>query len=151
MDLIKLTYGGNKTFNDKRYGSFRAWQPGDEHLVSPMAAKKLLKFAEFTLSKPATGSEQEPQNGQMPEDAGKDTQSIEDAERAAALAQIEIQKKNQEQEQHTKEGMLLAITTWEKDALKDYAAKYDVNISKSRGLQSIRDEVAGLVELYGVR
>lgn len=153
MDLIKLAYGGTKPFNDKRCGSFRAWQPGDEHLVSHMAAKKLLKYAEFSLAKgkaPKAAADGE-QAKQEPQAADKAAQTQEDAERAAALAQIETQKKAQEQEHNSKEDMLLAIGTWDKDALKDYAAKYEVNINKTRGLQTIREEVAGLVEMYGVR
>lgn len=147
MDLIKLAYGGRKPFNDKRYGSFREWQPGDEHLVSPMAAKKLLKFAEFKAAKPAPATKGEEQKAQQ-----QDAQAQqEEAERAAVIAQVHAQEQAQHQEHQAKEEMLLAISNWDKDQLKEYAAKYDVNINKTRALQSIREEVAGLVEQFGVR
>ena len=152
MDLIKLAYGGRKPFNDKRYGSFREWQPGDEHLVSPMAAKKLLKFAEFKAVptkavKPAPATK-----GEEQKDLQQNAQAQqEEAERAAVIALVHAQEQAQQQEHQAKEEMLLAISNWDKDQLKEYAAKYDVNINKTSALQSIREEVAGLVEQFGVR
>jgi phenylalanyl-tRNA synthetase alpha subunit len=162
MDLIKLAYTGRKPFNDmRRHGSFHVWQPGDERLVSHMAARQLLKYAEFTavVAKPANkaqatkqGDTAETSATSTPADEQQSTaQAEEEAQRAAALAAIEAQKQAAQQEHSIKEGMLLSISTWDKDQLKDYAAKYEVNINKTRGLQSIREEVAGLVEQFGVR
>lgn len=152
MDLIKLTYGGSKPFNDKRCGSFHTWMPKDTKLVSPMAAKKLLKFAEFSVA------QDKDTDALIPADTGMAQQSKEaavqqqeDAERAATLAAMEQQQRAQQQEHNVKEDMLLAIGTWDKDQLKDYASKYEVKINKTRGLQSLREEVAGLVEQFGVR
>lgn len=156
MELMKLAYTGRKPFNDKRHGSFHEWQPGEEKLVSHMAAKKLLKYAEFSIApqKPAKPTKAdkasaEPTDEQHEQD--KDKQAQEDAERTAALANIEQQEQAKKQEYQAKEDMLLAISTWDKDQLKDYAVKYDVTVNKTRALQSIREEVAGLVEQFGVR
>lgn len=153
MELMKLAYTGRKPFNDKRHGSFHEWQPGEEKLVSHMAAKKLLKYAEFSIApqkpaKPAKASA-EPTAEQQEQD--KDKQAQEDAERTAALANIEQQEQAKKQEYQAKEDMLLAISTWDKDQLKDYAFKYDVTVNKTRALQAIREEVSGLVEQFGVR
>lgn len=159
MDLIKLAYTGRKPFNDmRRHGSFHVWQPGDERLVSHMAARKLLKYAEFTevVAKKAKTTKQadtaDTSDTSAPADEQQSTaQADEEAQRAAALAAIEAQKQAAQQEHSIKEGMLLSISTWDKEQLKVYAAKYEVNINKTRGLQSIREEVAGLVEQFGVR
>lgn len=159
MDLIKLAYTGRKPFNDmRRHGSFHVWQPGDERLVSHMAARKLLKYAEFTevAAKKAKTTKQadteDTSDTSAPADEQQSTaQADEEAQRAAALAAFEAQKQAAQQEHNVKEGMLLSISTWDKEQLKDYAAKYEVNINKTRGLQSIREEVAGLVEQFGVR
>lgn len=159
MDLIKLAYTGRKPFNDmRRHGSFHVWQPGDERLVSHMAARKLLKYAEFTevVAKKSKTTKQadttETSATSTPADEQQSTeQADEEAQRAAALAAIEAQKQAAQQEHSIKEGMLLSISTWDKEQLKDYAAKYEVNINKTRALQSIREEVAGLVEQFGVR
>lgn len=156
MELMKLAYTGRKPFNDKRHGSFHEWQPGEEKLVSHMAAKKLLKYAEFSIApqKPAKPTKAdkasaEPTGEQQEQD--KDKRAQEDAERAAALANIEQQEQAKKQEYQAKEDMLLAISTWDKDQLKDYAVKYDVTVNKTRALQAIREEVSGLVEQFGVR
>lgn len=153
MELMKLAYTGRKPFNDKRHGSFHEWQPGEEKLVSHMAAKKLLKYAEFSIApqKPtkADKASAEPTAEQQEQD--KDKQAQEDAERTAALANIEQQEQAKKQEYQAKEDMLLAISTWDKDQLKDYAVKYDVTVNKTRALQAIREEVSGLVEQFGVR
>ena len=156
MELMKLAYTGRKPFNDKRHGSFHEWQPGEEKLVSHMAAKKLLKYAEFSIApqKPAKPTKAdkasaEPTAEQQEQD--KDKQAQEDAERTAALANIEQQEQAIKQEYQAKEDMLLAISTWDKDQLKDYAVKYDVTVNKTRALQAIREEVSGLVDQFGVR
>lgn len=163
MDLIKLAYTGRKPFNDmRRHGSFHVWQPGDERLVSHMAARKLLKYAEFTevVAKKAKTTKQadtaDTSDTSAPavkqQDEQQSTaQADEEAQRAAAYAAIEAQKQAEQQEHNVKEDMLLSISTWDKEQLKDYAAKYEVNINKTRALQSIREEVAGLVEQFGVR
>jgi len=153
MDLIKLAYGGRKNFNDKRCGSMREWKPGDEVLVGAAAAKKLLKHVEFSIvaDKVAkSGKADKPVVDPKKTDETPDT-SKEDAERAAALAVIQQQEQAKKDEHNTKEAMLLAISTWDKDQLKDYAVKYEVSINKSRGLQAIREEVSTLVEQFGVR
>lgn len=153
MDLIKLAYTGRKPFNDmRRHGSFHVWQPGDERLVSHMAARHLLKYVEFTEVVANKADTAETSATSTPADEQQSTaQAEEEAQRAAALAAIEAQKQAAQQEHSIKEGMLLSISTWDKEQLKDYAAKYEVNINKTRSLQSIREEVAGLVEQFGVR
>lgn len=163
MDLIKLAYTGRKPFNDmRRHGSFHVWQPGDERLVSHMAARQLLKYAEFTavVAKPANkaqatkqGDTAETSDTSAPasQEQPTDVQNDEQAQRAAAYAAIEAQQLAAQQEHNAKESMLLSISTWDKDQLKDYAAKYEVKINKTHALQSIREEVAGLVEQFGVR
>lgn len=157
MDLIKLAYTGRKPFNDmRRHGSFHVWQPGDERLVSHMAARQLLKYAEFTeavakQTQPAKQGDTADAGAPASQEQPTGVQNDEQAQRAAAYAAMEAQQLAAQQEHNAKESMLLSISTWDKDQLKDYAAKYEVKINKTHALQSIREEVAGLVEQFGVR
>lgn len=138
MNLIKLAYKGSKAFKDKRHGSHAVWNTGDTKHVTDTAARKLLKYCEFSLVDGDTG-------------AVKAADKPADPYEAAALAKLQEVEAAQQNVDSEKESMLLHISNWDKDQLKTYATKYEVNLNKTRGLQSLRDEVAGLVNMFGVR
>lgn len=180
MKRITYTDTATKPYNDKHHGSFSVWQPGDTKMISADAARKLLKFCEFKLASeaqkvaqaiaaPATPQdpyEKAAQAQQLPAEsdgtAGTATTSATtntevDAAAAAALAQeaamtakLQEEQAKAKQQEDMKEAMLLNVSNWDKDQLKAYAAKYDVNLNKTRALQSLREEVSGLIEVHGV-
>lgn len=171
MDLIRLAYTGSKPYNDKRHGSYTVWQPGDTKLVSATAARKLLKYVEFTkatapegTSAPATAPAvpQDPYEAAALAEAGRGEatqeqitqQALQDqqaSEEAAMLAKLKEQEEADRAQLDEKEAILTHIGTWDKDQLKDYAAKYEAKVNRTHSLQSIREQVTALVETYGVR
>lgn len=72
------------------------------------------------------------------------------AQEAAMTAKLQEEQAKAKQQEDMKEAMLLQVSNWDKEQLKAYAAKYDVNLNKTRALQSLRDEVSGLIEVHGV-
>lgn len=179
MDLIRLAYIGSKPYNDKRHGSYTVWQPGDTKLVSATAARKLLKYVEFTkatapegagtaaaatvatapavpkdpyeaaaLAEAGRGEATQEQIAQQAQQAQQEQQA---SEEAAMLAKLKEQEEADRAQLDEKEAILTHIGTWDKDQLKDYAAKYEAKVNRTHSLQSIREQVTALVETYGVR
>lgn len=171
MDLIRLAYTGSKPYNDKRHGSYTVWQPGDTKLVSATAARKLLKYVEFTKAATPEGAGTAAAAPAVPKDpyeaaalaeAGRGEatqeqitqQALQDqqaSEEAAMLAKLKEQEEADRAQLDEKEAILTHIGTWDKDQLKDYAAKYEAKVNRTHSLQSIREQVTALVETYGVR
>lgn len=139
MDLTRIAYQGRKIYRDKFSGN--TWEPGTAKLVTPDAAKKLLRFAEFAraeAAEPAT----EPQQASTP-----DTST--ELETAMAIEQEAARAK--EQEKQMLESMLLTVQSMDKSALEEYARKYEVDLDKRLGVGKLRAEVATLIEQFGVR
>lgn len=171
MDLIRLAYTGSKPYNDKRHGSYTVWQPGDTKLVSAAAARKLLKYVEFTKATAPEGTSatatapavpQDPYEAAALAEAGRGEATQEQiaqqaqqdqqaSEEAAMLAKLKEQEEADRAQLDEKEAILTHIGTWDKDQLKDYAAKYEAKVNRTHSLQSIREQVTALVETYGVR
>lgn len=176
MDLIRLAYTGSKPYNDKRHGSYTVWQPGDTKLVSATAARKLLKYVEFTKAAAPEGAgtatvatvaaapavPKDPYEAAALAEAGRGEatqeqitqQALQDqqaSEEAAMLAKLKEQEEADRAQLDEKEAILTHIGTWDKDQLKDYAAKYEAKVNRTHSLQSIREQVTALVETYGVR
>lgn len=177
MDLIRLAYTGSKPYNDKRHGSYTVWQPGDTKLVSATAARMLLKYVEFTKATAPEGTSataaaatvatapavpQDPYEAAALAEAGRgeatqeqitqqEQQAQQASEQAAMLAKIKEQEEAERAQLDEKEAILTHIGTWDKDQLKDYAAKYEAKVNRTHSLQNIREQVTALVETYGVR
>lgn len=176
MDLIRLAYAGSKPFNDKRHGSYTVWEPGDTKLVSATAARKLLKYVEFTKATAPEGAgtataatvvtapavPKDPYEAAALAEAGRGEATQEQiaqqaqqeqqaSEEAAMLAKIKEQEEADRAQLDEKEAILTHIGTWDKDQLKDYAAKYETKVNRTHSLQNIREQVTALVETYGVR
>ena len=130
MDLVRLVYTGRKTYHDTASGT--SWQPGAQQMVPDHAARRLLGCVEFERAQPAPQAQAQ-------------------QEEQAALMLAEQAQKAERQESETLEGMLLAVQGMDKQALVDYAAKYEVKLDKRQNLGELRQQVATLVEQYGVR
>ena len=49
------------------------------------------------------------------------------------------------------ESMLLTLDTMDKDALIEYATKYETKLDKRKALTDLRGQVGVLIEQYGAR
>ncbi len=137
MSMTPIKYSGRKPYRD-RTALRMEWQPGDIKRVPENVASALLRYAEF-----ARVEQTLPETTAVPE---LDAQ-IDNEVEAAIVAQTQ-----REQEQRNElAGMMNVIDTMDKDALETYAAKYEVNLDKRRGLDKLRAEVANLIEQFGVR
>jgi hypothetical protein len=130
MDLTRITYNGRKIYRDKFSGN--TWEPGAVKLVTPGAAKNLLRFAEFARA-----------------DAGDSQPS--DAELENAIAIQKDADRAKEQERQVLESMLLTVESMDKSALEEYARKYEVELDKRLGIAKLRAEVSTLIEQFGAR
>jgi hypothetical protein len=130
MDLTRIAYNGRKIYRDKFSGN--TWEPGAVKLVTPGAAKNLLRFAEFARA-----------------DAGDSQPS--DAELENAIAIQKDADRTKEQERQVLEAMLLTVQSMDKSALEEYARKYEVELDKRLGVGKLRAEVSTLIEQFGAR
>ena len=130
MDLTRIAYNGRKIYRDKVSGN--TWEPGAAKLVTPDAAKKLLRFAEFDRA---------------------ESQEIRatDAEVEVATAIQQDNDRTKEQERQVLEAMLLTVQSMDKSALEEYARKYEVELDKRLGVGKLRAEVSTLIEQFGAR
>ena len=128
MKLIVVKYEGKKPYRD-RTPLRNEWEPGDVKRVPERDAKILLRFAEFHRAEEAEATDR-------PEDV-----------EAAIVAQA----KRDNDERNETESMLMLVDTMDKDALDAYALKYEVNLDKRRGLDTLRGEVVSLIEQFGAR
>lgn len=127
MNLTRITYTGKKPYTDRevRY----SWAPGDTKLVPEKAARKLLRFPEFS---PAVGD-------------------VTAAEQEQATVVVELAEQAARDEHNEKEGMLLTVEAMDKGTLQAYAAKYDTKLDGRKSEAAMRAEVAVLIEQFGVR
>ena len=127
MNLTRITYNGHKPYRDRevRY----EWTPGDAKLVPEKAARRLLRFPVFALA----------------------TASATEDETAQATAVVELAKRQERDEHHEKEGLLMTIESMDKNALESYAAKYETHLDKRKSETVLRAQVANLIEQFGVR
>ena len=128
MKLIVVKYEGKKPYRD-RTPLRNEWEPGDVKRVPERDAKILLRFAEFHRAEEAEATDR-------PEDV------------EAAIA---AQAQRENDERNETESMLMLVDTMDKDALDAYALKYEVNLDKRRGLDTLRGEVVSLIEQFGAR
>ena len=135
MDLTRIAYNGRKIYRDKVSGN--TWEPGAAKLVTPDAAKALLRFAEFALAK------------DTPADAKSPKGKAEELQKAQTLH--EEQKRKATDEHQQTENMLLTVESMDKGALEEYARKYDVELDKRLGIAKLRAEVSTLIEQFGAR
>ena len=128
MKLIVVKYEGKKPYRD-RTPLRNEWEPGDVKRVPERDAKIILRFAEFHRAEEAEATDR-------PEDV------------EAAIA---AQAQRENDERNETESMLMLVDTMDKDALDAYALKYEVNLDKRRGLDTLRGEVVSLIEQFGAR
>ena len=129
MDMIALKYSGKKPYRD-RTALRTYWEHGDVKRVPAREAKTLLRFAEFGRATDEDAITEQPGEAE-----------------AAVAAQAK-----REQDQHNEvEGMLMLVETMDKDALEAYAMKYETNLDKRKGVKTLREQVVGLIEQFGVR
>jgi hypothetical protein len=138
MDLTRITYEGRKLYRESHTGN--SWMPGDTKLVPSAAADKLLRYVEFKRFDRA------PVDEAAPQDATAQTEEQE----AAAVVQQEI-KRSEEQEKQVMESMLLTVQSMNKNALEEYASKYEVALDKRLAVTKLRAEVSTLIEQFGAR
>lgn len=122
MQYLNLKFSGAKPYRD-RTALRTVWQPGDVKAIPEPAARILRKFAEFAV----VGGEAKPDH-----------------------AAILVAQAKQEEEGSQIESMLLTIETWDKGQLEAYAKQYQVDLDKRRAINVLRQEVATLIEQYGV-
>ena len=130
MNLTRIAYNGRKIYRDKFSGN--TWEPGAVKLVTPAAAKMLLRFAEFA-------------------NADVDGSKPSDAELANAIAIQKQSDRSKDQEKQALESMLLTVESMDKGALEQYARKYEVDLDKRLSVAKLRTEVATLIEQFGAR
>ncbi|MDO5288541.1 MAG: hypothetical protein Q4F13_02760 [Pseudomonadota bacterium] len=132
MKFIRLRYTGRKNYRDKLMRL--DWTTGAEQLVTPEAAQKLLRFAEFSLP-----------------DKGKPAKAEVGGEVEAATLAVQQVEQQEQAIEATLESVLTEVDMMDKDALEAMAARYESNLDKRRSVQALRLEVRNLVEQYGVR
>ena len=145
MDLTRITYAGRKVYRESHTGN--TWAPGDTKLVPAIAAEKLLRHVEFNRAAEATAKAKKAAEAETPAEDGTPT----DAELEAAMVVQDEANRAKEQERQMLESMLLTVQSMDKNALEQYALKYEVNLDKRQAVGKLRSEVSTLIEQFGAR
>lgn len=130
MEFVRIEYTGWKPYTD-RTPLKTAWTPGDIKPIPAVYKKGLLRFAEFKL-------------------ASEQTSAPSEELAMAETAQVAVDQAKTEEHAQV-ENMLMSIESMDKATLTDYAAKYDTVLDKRLAVGKLREEVATLVEQFGVR
>lgn len=125
--MIVLEYKGKKPYRDRTALRFE-WQPGDVKRIPKSMGKALLKFAEFSVSEKAS-----------------------DAQADDVAVAILAHEQHKTDEHNEVESMLMLVDSMDKDALEAYAERYEVKLDKRRNVESLRADVASLIEQFGAR
>ena len=141
MKLVHITYTGSKPYTD-RTALRNHWLPGDTKPVPERDVRTLLRFAEFRLATEGKAPKRAPK--------AKEQDNLSEDEQAA-IAAIKAQEQEEESERHLEQGVLNTIDSMTKDALMEYAAKYEVKLDRAKKVADLRAEVVTLVEQYGAR
>ncbi|MET3512748.1 hypothetical protein ABIC63_000513 [Pseudacidovorax sp. 1753] len=172
-DFDRVQYNGRKPYPDPLLNA--TWAPGQIRFVPARIATKLLRFAEFDRVTVAAASAEssasatlastegaagaqgtEGQSSATGEAASGDTSSTpNDTANQAALEEAQAReneaRRQAEAQRQELEQMLASIGTWDKDALADYAEKYELKLDKRKAVQALREQVSTAVEQFGVR
>lgn len=149
MDLTRITYKGRKLYRESQTGN--TWTPGDTKLVPAAAAEKLLRFVEFKPSQAALADEAGQAGPAKADNQPPVPTDPIDPEQEAAMVVHQEAERAKEQEKQVLESMLLTVQAMDKNALEEYALKYEVNLDKRQGVAKLRAEVSTLVEQFGAR
>ena len=104
--------------------------------------RTLLRFAEFRAAK----------EGEAPKRAAKAKEQPElTVDEQAAIAALKAKEQEEESERNLELGVLNTIDSMTKEALMEYAAKYEVKLDRAKKVADLRAEVVTLVEQYGAR
>jgi len=130
-DVVMLRYGGRKRYVENQGSALgkRIWEPGDVLPVSQRSAAKLLGFLEF-----------ERVNGPH------HPMSLSDAEKEVVQAEAQYQAALAQRAQTDNE-IALSVQGMGKEALEQLARNYGVELDKRRSLESLRQQVAALVQV----
>lgn len=139
MEFVRIEYTGSKVYRD-RTAQKTVWNPGDTRPVPAQYAKVLLRFAEFSLCAAQAAAKTEPKGA-----------DLDDAElEQAQAAQLAVEHAENDEALQV-ESMLLTLDTMDKDALIEYATKYETKLDKRKALTDLRGQVGILIEQYGAR
>ena len=69
----------------------------------------------------------------------------------AAIAALKAKEQEEESERNLQQGVLNTIDSMTKEALMEYAAKYEVKLDRAKKVADLRAEVVTLVEQFGAR
>lgn len=135
---VAIQYVGNKSlFKDHLYNSALTFTTGQVRNVNSDLATKLLKHPEFKLYVAES------------HDFTESEQTVDDTAVVLANAQIEQEKKDQEQTAVLDE--IDVVNQMTKDALIEYAYnKYQQKLNKQNSVATLRTQVAEFVHQFGV-
>ena len=135
---VAIQYVGNKSlFKDHLYNSALTFTTGQVRHVNSDLATKLLKHPEFQLYVAES------------HDFTESEQTVDDTAAVLANAQIEQEKKDQEQTAVLDE--IDVVNQMTKDALIEYAQnKYQQKLNKQNSVATLRTQVAEFIHQFGV-
>ena len=157
MNFVRITYTGKKLYRDRATG--HVWTPDEEKLVSEAIAKPLLKFVEFKRTadlpkaEPTEPAEQGAAGTELnvatPATTPTTTTELTEQE-VAALEQKALDDKAKDVDDQ-REAMLITVQGMNKNALTEYAKKFDHSFDSKAKVDDMRITVNGLIHQFGVR
>lgn len=143
MNFIRLRYSGAKPYRDSHMGL--RWEPGAEQLVTQEAARKLLRFIEFSKADETAEKAGKPAKASKAAD-----QARQDADVQAVTLAAQQAAQHEQQQADMVDAVLLEVDGMDKDALGAFAKRYEVELDKRRSVEALRLQVSNLVEQFGV-
>ena len=126
---VGIRYVGVRVLHeDHLYGTRLAWLPGQVHNVDATVAARML----------------------MHKDVYERADAVADRPVAGKANQVEQEQKRIQEQQL--EDTRSAIAIMDKDALEQYAkTHFQIDLDKRKGLSSLRSQVVGLIDQFGMQ
>lgn len=139
-----IAYIGKKPFTDRLYGSGLDFEPSQVREVPNELARSFLKHADlFAKVEAPQGEPITPPNDDEPP-----TKPQDDTEELLAL-QAE-KDKAKAQDENNLQDLFVQVSVMDKNALEQFARDhYQVDLNKRKAVETLREEVIGLINQFG--
>lgn len=145
---VSIKYiGKREPWHDRLYRTGLVFDCNQVRAIPWDMARKLLRHQDlFEKVEPVVDEEPPADTSNAP---NEDDEKSDDTK--ALLDEQDVKNKEQDEEQKELQALYDQVSVMDKDALEDFAQKnYQQNIDKRRGVETLRLEVIGLIDQFGV-
>lgn len=154
MEKTSIEYIGKKPFFDRLYNTGLSFDMGQIRSIPSPTARLFLKHED--LFKVAEQAEKtgEPKGKKAKDNTpadGEATDTVDDVDDTEALLAEQAEKTAQKlKDENNLRDLYVQVSVMDKNALEQFAKdRYQHNIDKRKSVESLREEVVGLIDRFG--